>query len=175
MTDIDNIYYPPDKWCHDDNKLVFLAGPILGSDEWQKEAIKIIHKTNPEISIANPRRDKFGELTDEAWVIQVEWETAHLRMASANGGIMFWLAPEENHDCRNPFAKTTRFEFAEWFTHYKYRKIHDPDKSLKIVLGIHDDFPGRDYILHRVFNDCREFIVATTLEETCQLILDKLK
>jgi len=171
----DNICYPPDKWYDNDTKLIFLAGPIKGSDNWQQQAVELINKANPEISIANPRRDVLKELIKDDWAIQVEWETFHLRMASAKGAIMFWLGPETSHSCDNSFAKTTRFEFAEWFTHYKYRKIHNPDNKLKIILGIDDKFPGRDYIVYRVFNDCPEFIIATTLEETCQLAIDSLK
>lgn len=170
------IYTPPFKWYNQDaNKLLFLAGPIKGSDDWQSQAIATINKLEPSIAIANPRRENMDELNPNEWTVQVEWETLHLRMASANGGIMFWLAPEINHDCSNPFAKTTRFEFAEWLTHYKYRKQLNPDKPLKIILGIDDKFPGRDYIIYRVFSDCPEFVVATTLEETCQLAVDVLK
>lgn len=169
------ILTPPDKFYTDESKLLFLAGPIKSSDDWQNKAIEIIHATNPEITIANPRREKMDELSREQWVMQVEWETAHLRLASVKGAIMFWLGPETEHHCDNPFAKTTRFEFAEWFTHYKYRKIHRPEEKLKIILGVDDNFPGRDYIIYRVFDDCPEFVVATTLEETCQLALDALK
>lgn len=170
-----NIYTPPDKHFNEETKLVFLAGPILGAENWQAKAIEHLHRLEPTLSIANPRRETTEKLSDEEWCYQVEWETNHLRLASVYGGILFWLAPEIDHGCSRPFAKTTRFEFAEWLTHYKYRKIHSPERPLKIVLGIHDDFPGRDYILHRVFSDCSEFVVATTLEETCQLMVDKLQ
>lgn len=170
-----NILIPPLDWYSDESKLLFLAGPICGVYNWQSQAIEIIHKLNPKITIANPRREKMDELSRDEWVVQVEWETTHLRMASAKGGIMFWLAAETEHNCNNPFAKTTRFEFAEWFTHYKYRKIHQPENKLKIILGIDDNFHGRDYIIYRVFSDCPEFVVATTLEETCKLAVEALE
>jgi len=169
------IITPPNGFYADNSKLLFLAGPIRGSDNWQLKAAEIIQAANSEITIANPRRANMDELTRDEWVIQIEWETTHLRLASAVGAIMFWLAPEVDHNCSNPFAKTTRFEFAEWLTHYKYRKIHQPENKLKIILGVDDKFPGRDYIIYRVFDDCPEFVVATTLEETCQLALDALK
>lgn len=176
---MNKIYSPPDKWydSEEDLKLVFLAGPIFGTNDWQKQATDVLYRLNPQIAIANPRCDEIMHLNneDENWAIHVEWATAHLRLSSAFGGIMFWLAPQTEHYCEKPFAQTTRFELAEWITHYKYRKIHAPERPLNIVLGIHDDFPGRDYIVHRVFNDCREFVIATTLEETCQLMTDKLK
>jgi hypothetical protein len=88
---------------------------------------------------------------------------------------MFWLAKETSHICDRAFAQTSRFELAEWLTHYKYRKQINPDKPIKLVLGIDNDFPGRKYILSRLFDDCPEFVVATTLEDTCQLMTEVLK
>src|SRR6185369_15863792 len=98
-----NLYYPPNQLYNQqdgDSPLVFLAGPILGADDWQSQAVKSIHDKNPNIIIANPRRDKWE--TDEPaheFEVQVVWETNHLRLASAYGGIMFWLAKETSHIC----------------------------------------------------------------------------
>lgn len=166
---------PPNGWHNEETKILFLAGPVKSSNDWQSKAIEIISAGNPELVIANPRRDHLEELSHDDWAVQVEWETYHLRLSSAQGAIMFWLAEEAEHSCDNPFAKTTRFELAEWITHYKYRKIHHPVSKIKLILGIDDKFPGRDYIIYRVFNDCPEFVIATTLEETCQLALETLK
>lgn len=180
----EHLVYPPHRWhIKDDSKLVFLAGPIQGAEDWQNKATELLSKGNPELFIANPRKtdypspekllETFG--VDDAWPIQVEWETAHLRTASRTGAIMFWLAKETEHFCERAYAQTTRFEFAEWLTHYKYRKINDPNNKLKIILGMDNDFPGARYITHRVFNDCPEFVIATTLEDTCNLTLKALK
>ena len=170
MDESTNLYYPPKLWYNAQDPLVFLAGPIKGAEDWQSQAIEILHKSNPQLNIANPRRQNFEEDG-----VQVLWETNHLRLASAYGGILFWLAKEVEHIPERAFGQTTRFELGEWFTHYKYRKIHQPDKKIKIALGIDDEFPGRDYVIERVFEDCPEFIIATTLEETCQLMTDMLK
>lgn len=176
-----NLYYPPDNWYTVSPEqsviepLVFLAGPILGADDWQAQAIKLIHDKNPNIVVANPRRDKWDSSDPHEFDVQVAWESNHLRLASAYGAIMFWLAKETSHICDRAFAQTSRFEFAEWLTHYKYRKLLHPENPIKLVLGIDDDFPGRKYILSRLFDDCPEFVVATTLEETCQLTIDVLK
>jgi hypothetical protein len=181
IDDKKTLYYPPNDWYAlrrdqndgyggDNRPLVFLAGPILGADDWQAKAVELIHGSNPDIVISNPRRPVW-----EKDNIQVMWETNHLRISSAYGGILFWLAKETTHIPERAFAQTTRFELAEWITHYKYRKLHQPDNTIKIALGIDDDFPGRSYILERIFDDCPEFVVATTLEETCQLMIEKLK
>jgi hypothetical protein len=172
-----NLYCPPNNWYNPqdgDDPLVFLAGPILGADDWQSQAIQLIHDKNPNIIIANPRRDKW-DADPREFEVQIAWETNHLRLASAYGAIMFWLAKETSHICDRAFAQTSRFELAEWLTHYKYRKQINPDKPIKLVLGIDNDFPGRKYILSRLFDDCPEFVVATTLEDTCQLMTEVLK
>lgn len=190
MTETKNLYSPPNDWYGyrreqddgyggDTRPLVFLAGPILGAEDWQSKAVEIIHSKDSNIIIANPRRAQWEAVEpgqyDYEFDIQVLWETNHLRLASAYGAIMFWLAKETTHIPDRAFAQTSRFEFAEWFTHYKYRKIHNPDNPLKLILGVEEGFPGRKYILSRVFEDCPEFIVSTTLEDTCQLMMEKLK
>ena len=75
--------------------LVFLAGPIQGSPDWQSNAIRFLFALAPEIHVANPRRNYFpGEfIFDE----QVHWETLHLRRAGSDGVILFWLANEVEH------------------------------------------------------------------------------
>lgn len=178
-----NLLYPPLKWhVKDEGKLVFLAGPIQGAEDWQSKASEILHKGNPDLLIANPRVDKYPSpeelqetlgVTDE-WILQVSWETAHLRTASKTGAIMFWLAKEAEHFCERAFGQTTRFELAEWFTHYKYRKVNQPDNPLKVIVGIDHDFPGAKYIIHRIFDDCPEFKVGNSLEATCELTLEAL-
>lgn len=172
----DKIYSPPDKFYDKEEQLVFLAGPIKGTSDWQAEAISIFQASAPELNIANPRRSiEKDKLTDEEKYLQVEWETGHLRLASALGGIMFWLSKEIIHIPGRSYARTSRVEFGEWLTNYKWRKRTTPDNKLKLVLGIDDDFDGRDYIIQRIFADCPEFVLATTLLETCELMIDALK
>ncbi len=174
----ENLYSPPDQWYEkneDDNRpLVFLAGPILGAEDWQSKAIETLHAADPNIVIANPRRANW-EKDDIQFGVQILWETSHLRLASVYGVIMFWLAKETVHIPERAFAQTSRFELAEWITHYKYRKQLNPDRPLKVVLGIDNDFPGRRYLLTRIFDDCPEFIIATTLEETCKIVLENVR
>ena len=71
--------------------LIFLAGPIQGGYEWQDQSIEIIQSLDPEINIANPRRDetyKKGKFTQEMFNEQVDWETHHLRRAGEYGFIL---------------------------------------------------------------------------------------
>lgn len=74
--------------------VIFLAGPIQGSSDWQSEAIKIIKNATRRAIIASPRKDYLGKSFD--YGTQVDWETFHLRRAGQNGAILFWL-PRESY------------------------------------------------------------------------------
>ncbi len=68
--------------------IIFLAGPIQGTKNWQLEAANLIHAQNPEIIIASPRRPVMPDPTfnyDE----QVKWESEYLRRAGENGVVLF--------------------------------------------------------------------------------------
>src|ERR1051326_8779002 len=92
--------------------VLFLAGPIQGTGDWQAEARKIIHAKRPDVLVASPRRDYVPGTFDYGQ--QVDWETYHLRLAAANGVILFWLAREEEHIPSRAYAQTSRFELGEW-------------------------------------------------------------
>ncbi|MCX7666152.1 MAG: nucleoside 2-deoxyribosyltransferase domain-containing protein [Gemmataceae bacterium] len=73
-----------------DGPLIFLAGPIQGTSDWQSAAIQIIRQLAPEIHIANPRRELVNEKFDSD--AQIEWDTHYLRRAAQEGAIYFgWL------------------------------------------------------------------------------------
>ena len=139
--------------------IIFLAGPIRGAQDWQGEAIKIIHRINPQISIASPRREYLdGEFVYER---QVDWETKYLRRSAKNGVILFWLSKEFEHDHGRAYAQTSRFELAEW----KMRHEHD---GAKLVIGIEDGFTGARYIRRRFSQDCPNVLILNSLEDTCK-------
>ena len=142
--------------------VIFLAGPIQGASDWQKEAIRILHSFNPNICIANPRR----EYLDGMFVYekQVDWETHYLNRAAKNGVILFWLAKEFAHACDRAYAQTTRFEIAEWKAKYEQSKF-------SLVIGIEEGFTGGRYVKHRVGKDCPEVKILNNLEETCRTAL----
>lgn len=142
--------------------LIFLAGPIQGSERWQDEAIKIIHGKAPELYIANPRRagEIKGDFPQEEYQKQVDWETFHLREAGKNGAIMFWLAKEAKHACDRAYAQTSRFELGEW------KMRHERD-DVKLVIGIEYGFSNAKYIRRRISQDCPKVKILFTLEETC--------
>jgi len=153
-------YTPPE--YAERKPIIFLAGPIQGTDDWQQRAIEIIHQLNPEIVIASPRRSNFGSNTD--YGEQVDWETHHLRQAGENGVIMFWLAKETEHNPERAYAQTTRAELFEW-------KVRHERDSAKLVIGIEDGFSGAKYIRRRFAQDCPDVPIVDSLPETCRQAL----
>jgi hypothetical protein len=151
------VIYPPTKQ-NIDGPVIFLAGPIQGAADWQKEAAAIIQKLNPDVAIANPRREYLdGEFVYEQ---QVDWETAFLNHAAKNGAILFWLAKEQTQLPGRAYAQTSRFEIAEWKARYE-------QKPFNLIIGIEDGFTGARYIRHRLGQDCPDIKILTTLQEVC--------
>jgi hypothetical protein len=153
---------PPNYLEKIDAPVIFLAGPIQGAYDWQKDAIQIISSKAPELYIASPRRQNKnkGEFMPQMYNEQVDWETYHLRKAGENGVILFWLAKEFEHRCDRAYAQTTRFELSEW-------KIRHERDGVNIVVGIEDGYSGSKYILRRFSQDCPDVPITKTLEDTC--------
>ena len=145
--------------------VIFLAGPIQGADDWQAQAINIIHDSNPDIVIASPRQDTID--SEFVWSSQVDWETHYLRTAGKNGVILFWLTKETHHDCSRPFALTSRFEIAEW------KMRHERDGA-HLVVGIDPEFAGGRYIKLRFAQDCPDVPIYDSLEEACKKAIEAI-
>ena len=143
--------------------VIFLAGPIQGTGNWQSEARKMLHTKRPDVIVASPRRVYLpGEFE---YGKQVDWETYHLRRAAENGAILFWLAREEEHIASRAYAQTSRFELAEW-------KMRHEQEGVKLVIGIEKGFSGEKYIRRRFSQDCPEVPILETLLETCERALE---
>lgn len=152
--------------------MLFLAGPIVGADDWQKRALlhadEWAHFNQQRILILNPRRPDVahGEFTDTRHAAQVEWETSHLKIANA---ILFWLdqpATDYVPARDRAFAQTTRFELGEWLA----------KAPNKVVIGGDRSFSGLRYIRHRIemgiktnylpVSDLRETVFAACVQAT---------
>src|SRR3989344_3883413 len=160
----DKIILPPNI-VEVEGPIIFLAGPIQGAEDWQSEAIKIIHGINLHITIASPRRKYLdGEFVYDK---QADWETRHLRKAAENGVILFWLSKEFDHAHDRAYAQTSRFELAEW------KMWHERDGA-KLVVGIEEGFTGARYIKRRFSQDCPEVPILDSLEDTCRRAVELL-
>jgi len=140
--------------------LIFLAGPIKGSEKWQEEAISYLQKLAPEINIASPRKrlDREVIFTEEDYISQIDWETVYLQRAAEKGAIIFWFAKEAIHYCDRPFARTTSIEFGEWMAHHEHL-------GSKIVVGFEKGYKGDRYIRQRL-KSCPDIPIRETLQET---------
>ena len=157
----------PPKINEQHEKIIFLAGPIQGAENWQQVAIEIITNQLSNIDIANPRKD----FIDEKFIYeeQVDWETKYLNEAAKSGVILFWLAKEHTHNCNRAYAQTTRFELAEW------KAKHENNKNINIVLGIEDGFSNKRYITRRFNQDCPEIKICDSLYDTCMEVIKIIK
>lgn len=159
------LYVPPE-YAETDRPIIFLAGPIQGTSDWQKPATQIFNELDPDIIVASPRRPKFVKYKD--YNAQVDWETHHLRKAGVNGVIMFWLAKETEHNPERAFAQTSRAELFEW-------KIRHERDGVNLVVGIEDGFSGARYIRRRLSQDAPNVPILDSLEKTCKTTLGLLQ
>ena len=176
------VIYPSEKVQKEDI-IIFLAGPIQGARNWQKEASEIIEKLAKEnnildkITIASPRWEHLSNKVD--YETQVDWETEYLNKASKTGVILFWLEKEQEHYCDRAYAQTTRFELAEWKAYAQTTrfelaewKVKHQLLEAKIVLGIDEKFTNRRYITRRFSQDCPDVNICMSLEDTCKEAID---
>lgn len=154
-----SIFYPPEQIRVVEQPLIFLAGPIQGTTDWQSIALELIGSVAPGVAIANPRRNYLPG--DFLYAAQVDWETFMLRQAADNGVILFWLAAETEHNPERAYAQTTRFELAEWVTRAQF------DRSVRIVVGIEEGYSGARYVRHRLDQDCPWLVIHEELQKTC--------
>jgi len=127
--------------------LVFLAGPIQGAPDWQKQAVDQFSDEwagGLSLHIANPRRENSTQQdfdTTEKYRKQTRWERAHLFRAMSIGANVFWLACRDleiPYPKDRPYGQTTRFEFSMAYTEARAgRPIH-------ISLGIEPGYKGSD-------------------------------
>ena len=137
---------------------VFLAGPIQGAPKWQFELPEL-----ENVVWISPRRDDGVELNDETHRQQMEWETRALRTANI---ILFWIPKEVEHVEGRAYAQTTRFELGENLARGK-----------RIILGVHDEFPGREYFQYKANKYGTIFgnTVYHTLEECIDALVEYIK
>lgn len=162
--------------------VIFLAGPIQGSEDWHKQCYNFLKKEYerlstsykellpwkplfPNLVVCSPRRQSGIEKNEFEYKDQVLWETHHLRLAGKQGVVLFWFSNEKEQIIENgkirPYAKTSRFEFGEWKTR------HDLTGA-NVVLGLDTDWSKEKYFLTRIEQDGSDIPVCYTLEETAK-------
>ena len=159
--------------------LFFLAGPIAGGGDWQKNCYEEIRRHIEKFFVAIPCRykenhplRKFEEKgRGETFERQLVWERHYLNVAARVGCIIFWLPVESKTTPRKdglPYAMDTRGEIGEW----RGRMMHN--REIRLVMGAEAGFPGLSQI-KRNFNGalCSEFPIYQTLRETVKRAVEK--
>lgn len=98
-----------------DKKLVFLAGPIMGAENWQARAAADL--ADLDVYVADPRREKSENFDYDS---QVGWESFYLSRADV---VMFWLPLAAAEIKGRSYAQTTRFELGEWLGRTDFNQI----------------------------------------------------
>jgi hypothetical protein len=127
----ERLHLPPiDTPIPNESSLVFLAGPIQGSPDWQTPTAEELLHHLPNTHVASPRR--IAESHDEFnYDEQVLWELNHLRRANKLGVVAFWFAAQDftlPYEKGRSYAKTTRNEVNRAYGWYD-------NKPFPLVIG----------------------------------------
>jgi len=154
----------PPRYVEVSGPLIFLAGPIRGTADWQSEAIRILKSNNASLSIASPRRQELmqHDFPESTFNEQVDWEHFYLQQSAKNGVILFWLAKELEHRCDRAYGQTTRFELGEAVAMHHFI-------GTQVVVGIEDGFTGARYLQKTLSKKYPDIPVCNDLKKACEL------
>lgn len=151
----------------------FLAGPVRGGGNWQRDAFERISKEDPHSYVVCPWRYtdddpiRMYELkgSERVFESQTAWERYYLELAGRTGCVLFWLPVQDLTNPRaadaGPYGQETYGELGEW----RARKYFDP--ATRLVIGADEQFPGLGPI-RRNYEAMigKDFIFYSSLEET---------
>ena len=155
---------------------VFLAGPILGTWDWQgwvETEFKLWAQTNKDditINIFNPRRPEFTDLadfTDSTFYEQVDWEHHHLAEAQRHGITLFWLANKTKEMPHRNYGLTTLFELGEIVG-------NSATTSIPLVVGIEPGFTNEKYLRYTIADKAPNAILTQTLKDTVEQVINEI-
>lgn len=123
--------------------LMFLAGPIQGAPNWQKEITDFVKSRTLKLDVANPRRAVKPEGIFN-YEEQVEWETTYLNLSD----VIIFCIPKSIEDIEGRvYAQTTRFELGEWLS--KASRL----RNKKIIVWIDKDIPLYRYCKTKILTE----------------------
>jgi hypothetical protein len=160
--------------------LFFLAGPIKGGDDWQKDCCELLEqKVGPDVTIVNPcRYDEDHPLyrykldgNENYFSRQTLWERHYLARASVSGCILFWCPCQSLTNPRKdnqPYARDTYGELGEW----RGRLMNN--LNLNVVVGAQTGFPGYS-VIQTNFNEALKthFHIYVDLEKAVEAAIQK--
>lgn len=120
-----------------DKKLVFLAGPIMGAENWQARAAADL--ADLDVYVADPRREK-----SENFDYDSQGRLGKLLSVPAPDVVMFWLRWRRRKS-KAALCPDYPFRLGEWLGRTDFNRR--PGKT--VVLGIEEGFAGKSYLCKR--------------------------
>lgn len=176
----------------------FLAGPIKGAGDWQKDAIDMFqkyattldnqgnvyvvcpseYKSDHEfysLKVTGIPEESYTEEQKKITHSRTDWERYHLEIASRLGGIIFWLGKEDERNPRTrkdgPYARDTYGELGEWRARMFYEQKYN-NTQINLVIGANSDFHGLAQIERNFKRMVGEhFQISSTLDETVRKVI----
>lgn len=158
--------------------LFFLAGPVRGGHDWQRDCYELLCQKLQNFYAAIPYYHKPGtqtfSLLEKAepgesnlapFARQLDWERKYMEIAVKIGCLIFYLPEESLIEARpkeeGPYATDTRGEIARWSVHKHYHP------EFRMVVGAEPQFHGLSQIQRNLSADMGyEFPIYSSLEET---------
>lgn len=167
--------------------LFFLAGPVRGGGDWQKDAVEEILKHLGRFYVAIPyyynTQDDYPLMCmcekgkEDHFARQLNWERYYIDLAQQQGCLIFWLPEEDTTNPRlpeeGPYASDTRGEIARASVELKY------NPGNRLVVGAEPKFPGlsqmqRNFSLDQGLQGDAKWPFCASLEETVALAVRKV-
>jgi hypothetical protein len=163
---------------NDSEPVLFLAGPIQGAANWQRQVLEIVRTIPAQIDtlhVANPRRETIrvmGDFSEEDYNIQVDWEEDHILRSYDNGGILYWFDaqdPDIPYEKGRAYAQTTRIEIGD--TLAVKRLGHD----INAVFGFDPKYKGGSEKYLRKKANKHGVPVFDELEVACRALVNQIE
>lgn len=122
--------------------LVFLAGPVQGSPDWQTPTADILLAARTDLEVASPRRtiEHVGSFDANEAEKQVAWEHTALRRSAQLGAIIIWLSAQDHaleYTKDRAYAQTTRIAIGEALGWARpVANLKNPDWDFPVNVGI---------------------------------------
>ena len=144
-----------------DGPLIYLAGPIQGTADWQTAAIGMLGELAPDLHVASARGPDFKGGVER----HLAWEQLFLERAARDGAVLFWCARETTHRCNRTFAAQMRFELGEW-------AVKSSVGLARLVVGIERGFTGGPYLQRRFTLSYPNIPICRTLRQACAVAVE---
>lgn len=152
---------------------IFLAGPVQGTHDWQREAATQLLDAlpQPNVDIVSPRGLKELYAKPSPWLDteqQTPWEKRHLLRAREQGCLAMWMAAQEFETPGRVFAQTSRIELgriAGWID-------YNPD--VRFVFGIDPHYMGGNRTYFEQLLAEFSLPVHDNFQEWCAAIAEEL-